>query len=138
MIYDIAPSSFWRTPVKFPSVWDDDDELALTAGSPSGVSISEDEKNVYVEAALPGIDPKDVEITFDKGVVWIKGESKEEEKGKKYYRKAASAFSYRIAVPGELDQNKEPEASCKHGVMTVTFTKSAAKTPKRIPIKNNG
>jgi len=135
MVYDLTPSSFWRTPIRFPSFWDDDDELALNTSSPSSVSVSEDEKNIYVEAALPGVDPKDVEITFDKGMVWIKGETKEEEKGKKYYRKATSSFSYRIAVPGELDQNKEPQATCKHGVMTVTFAKSAVKTPKKITVK---
>jgi len=48
--------------------------------------------------------------------------SKEEEtKEKKYYRKATSSFSYRVAVPGEIDQNKEPYASCRNGVMTVTL-----------------
>ncbi len=135
MVYDLTPSSFWRSPVRFPSFWDDDDELSLNSAASSGVSISEDEKNVYVEAALPGVNPKDVEVTFDKGMVWIKGETKEEEKEKKYYRKAVSSFSYRIAVPGELDPQKEPEAICKNGVMTVSFAKSAIKTPKKIAVK---
>jgi len=135
MVYDLTPSSFWRTPIRFPSFWDDDDELSLNSAASNGVSISEDEKNVYVEAALPGVNPKDVEVTFDKGMVWIKGETKEEEKEKKYYRKAVNSFSYRIAVPGELDGQKEPEATCKNGVMTVSFAKSAVKTPKKIAVK---
>lgn len=133
MAYDIVPGSFWR----FPSVrsfWDDEEDISLS-NAPSGLSISEDEKNVYISASLPGIDPKDIEITFDKGVVWIKGETKEEEKQKKFYRKATSSFSYRVAVPGELDQNKEPEASSKHGVMTVTFAKSPKTQPKKITVK---
>lgn len=134
MAFDIVPGSFWRFPA-LPSVWDDDDDWNIAASMPSGISISEDDKNVYVEAALPGIDGKDVEVTFDKGVVWIKGEVKEEDKNKKYYRKATRSFSYRVAVPGDIDSNTEPTATSKNGVMTVTFTKSPKSQPKKITVK---
>jgi HSP20 family protein len=100
-----------------------------------GLSVSEDEKNVYVEAALPGIDPKDVEITLDKGILWIKGEAKEEEKQKKFYRKSARSFSYRVAVPGDINTKVEPNAVSKNGVMKVTFAKSPAAEPKKIAVK---
>lgn len=134
MTFDIAPQSFWRFPM-VRNIWDDEDDMSLSSVTPSGISISEDEKNIYVEVALPGIDPKNVEMTFDKGVLWVKGESKDEETNKKYYRKATSSFSYRIAVPGELDMNVEPKAESKHGMMTVTFQKSPQSQPKKITIK---
>lgn len=134
MSQDITPSAFWRFPA-FRSVWDDDDDLTVAA-TPSGLSVSEDEKHVYIEAAMPGIDPKDAEVSFHKGMLWIKGEAGEEEKGKKYYRRATSSFSYRVAVPGEIDPNKEPEASCKNGVMTVKFAKTPTSQPKKITIRS--
>jgi HSP20 family protein len=115
-------------------MWDDDDDT-MTVSSPSGLSVSEDEKNVYVEASMPGLDAKDIEVTFDKGVVWVKGEAKEEEKNKKYYRRASRSFSYRVAVPGEVNPDAEPEATYKNGVMTVTFAKSPKKQPKKIAVK---
>ncbi len=135
MAFDIVPSSFWRFP-RFPSIWDDDEWLMPT--SSTGLSISEDDKNIYVEAAVPGLDSKDIEVTFEKGVLWIKGEAKEEEedKKKKFWRKASRAFSYKVAVPGEIDPNKEPEASYKNGVMKVTFAKSPKTQPKKIPVKS--
>lgn len=133
MAIDLVPGSFWRVP-SFRSFWDDEEDWTPAASVPGGLSISEDDKHVYVEAALPGVDSKDVEITFDKGVVWIKGETKEEETKKKYYRKATSSFSYRVAVPGELDFNAEPEATMKNGVMTVSFRKSPASQPKKIQV----
>jgi len=119
-----------------PSIWDDEDEW-LKPVSSNGLSISEDEKNVYVEASLPGIDPKDVEMTFQDGYLWIRGEAKEEEtdKKKKYYRQSSKAFSYRVAVPGDVDEKVEPIASSKHGVMTITFSKSPKTQPKKIQIK---
>lgn len=135
MTLDLVPTRLFRFP-SYPSIWEDDEDWSLTPSSPSGVSISEDEKNVYVEAAVPGIDPKNIEVTFDKGVLWIKGETKEEEKKeKKYYRKAVSSFSYRVTVPGEIDLDKEPDASCKNGVMTVTFVKKPTSQPKKITVK---
>lgn len=137
MATNIVPRWFWSFPsLQAPSLFDEDDDMNMVASSPSGLSISEDDKHVYITAALPGVDPKDIEVTFDKGVMWVKGESKEEEKeGKKFYRRATSSFSYRIAVPGELDHTVEPSATHKHGVMTVAFTKSPAMQPKKISIK---
>ena len=83
MAIDIVPGAFWRG-ASLPSFWDDED-WNLPANQPSGLTISEDEKRVYVEAALPGVDPKNVEITFDKGIVWIKGEIKDVEEKKNLF-----------------------------------------------------
>lgn len=133
---NLVPRDFFSVP-RFPSVWDDEDDLWTVSNQPSGLTVSEDEHSVFVEAAVPGIDPEKVEITFDKGVLWIKGQKETEEtnKNRKYYRKASSAFSYRVSVPGEIDQNKDPEAVCKNGVMKIVFAKKPENQPKRIVAK---
>src|SRR5689334_261472 len=84
-----------------------DDLLAYPQATANNVSISEDDKNVYVDAAVPGINPEDIDVTFDHGFLWIRGETKQEEKDnkKKYYQKSSNAFSYKIAVPGDVDQH---------------------------------
>jgi HSP20 family protein len=132
MVYDLLPGSFWRIPAR---TWDEDEDWGVTTQTQNNLSISEDDTNVYVEAALPGVDPKHVEVTFDRGIVWIKGETNTEEKGKKFYRKAASQFSYRVAVPGDIDMNKEPVATSKNGVMTVSFVKAPSSQPKKIMVR---
>jgi len=120
-----------------PSFWDEDEEWLTSPSAQSGLSVSEDEKKVYVDAAVPGIDPKNVDVTFQDGYLWIRGETKEEEedKKKKFYRKASKAFSYRVAVPGDVDLTKDPEATYKHGVMTIAFYKSPKVQPKKIQVK---
>ena len=137
----LVPSSFWRFPTLLSEM---EEDLLPSTITISGLSISEDDKNVYVEAAVPGIDPKNVDVTFNKGILTITGEKTEEEKnlpagkaGKKYYRKASSSFSYRVLVPGEIDPNKEPKAEAKNGVMTVTFAKMPESAPKKIAVKTN-
>lgn len=132
MAFDIVPTSYWRFPMG--PIWDDQDDLTTMTTSNS-MSISEDEGHIYVEVAVPGVDPNDIEITVDKGILWVKGEVKEEKHEKKYYRKAVSSFSYRVAVPGEIDMSVEPTAQAKHGIMQITFTKSKASLPKRIAVK---
>lgn len=136
MAIDLVPSSFFRVPSLRPySIFDEEDDFA-TPSPTGGLTIAEDEHSVFVQAALPGVDPKDIEVTVDKGIVWIKGETKEEETKKKFYRKATSMFSYRVGVPGDIDESKEPQASCKNGIMTITFTKSPKSQPKKITVKS--
>ena len=131
MTLSIVPKRFWD--------FDDEDNWLTEPLSNvnSGLSVSEDEKNVFVEAQVPGIDPDNIEVTYHDGYVWVRGEEKEEEKDKKrkYYRRSSQSFSYRVAVPGEINENVEPEATYKNGVMTVKFEKSPKSLPKKIAVK---
>ena len=129
----LIPRSFWR----FPTFFEEEEALLPSTTTISGLSISEDDKSVYVEAALPGIDPKNIDVSFDKDILTITGEKEEEEKRKKYYRKASSSFAYRLLVPGDIGTKKEPKAEAKNGVMTVTFTKIPQSKPKKIAVKTN-
>lgn len=121
----------------FPNFWDEDEEWFISPSTQNGLSISEDDSNVYVAAAVPGVDPKNVEVTVHDGYVWVRGEVKEEEKdkNKKFYRRTNQSYSYRVAVPGDVDVNKDPEATYRHGVMTVAFKKIAKVQPKKLQVK---
>src|SRR5581483_6786019 len=141
MALDIIPRKQLSFPIlSLPDFWDEDEEWLTSPSTQSGLSVYEDEDKVYVEAAVPGIDPKNVDVTFQDGYLWIRGETKEEEgnKKKKYYRRASRSFSYRVAVPGDVDESKDPEATYKHGVMTIAFAKSPKAQPKKIQVKNLG
>lgn len=131
---NLVPRSFFEWP-RLPSLWDEDEDFWSLSSSPSGLQVSEDDKHVYIEAQVPGVDPDKVDVTYEKGVLWIRGAQDKEEKGQKYYRRAASQFSYRVAVPGDVDETKEPEAVCKNGVMKVIFNKRPEVQPKKIAVK---
>ncbi|PWU23597.1 hypothetical protein C5B42_02430 [Candidatus Cerribacteria bacterium 'Amazon FNV 2010 28 9'] len=130
----LVPKSFWSMP-SLSSMFDDDD-WGFASNSPSGLSVSEDDKQVYVEAAVPGVDPKDVDITFEKGVVRITASTKQEEKdGRKIWKRSLSEFSYQFTIPGNVDVDEEPSAEVKNGIVHLTFTKSAKAQPKKIAVK---
>ena len=132
----LIPKNFFNFPsLSFSDVLDND--WLSVPSEKGGLSVYEDDKKVYVEAALPGIDPNDVDITYQDKYLWIRGETKTEEKDKKkkYYSRATSSFSYRVAIPGNINTKKEPEATCRNGVMTISFAKSEEVQPKKIKIK---
>ena len=122
--------------MRWPNVWDDDDWDS--SATPSGnMDLYETENEVVVRASIPGVSPDKMEITFEKGILWIRAEEVEEDsKGKKYYRKASRSFSYKVAVPGNIDIKQEPEAVIEHGVVSITFKKAEEAKPKKISIKS--
>lgn len=103
----------------------------------SGGSLYEDDEAVYVEAAVPGVKPEDIHVTFDKRGVSIEGKASEEEKGAKYHLKASNAFSYWIPLPsGRIDENAEIEAVSKDGIVKLSFPKSRASKPLKVTVKS--
>jgi HSP20 family protein len=127
---ELLPGSLWR----FPSLLDDPD---WNVSSLSGLSIWEDEKQIHVEAPIAGIDPKDVEVTFEHGMLRIKGEARAEsgDEQTRYWRRAQRSFAYQVAVPGRIDESAEPEASYENGLVRISFAKVPEVEPKRIQIK---
>lgn len=104
-----------------------------------GLNVYEENNNFIVEAALPGLKNDEIEINIHKGVLRIKGEKKEEDsdKDKKYYRKSYSSFSYNVALPDQIDDREEPEASYNNGVLKVAFKKAKNAESKKITIKTD-
>ncbi len=107
----------------------------------SGLSISSDDKNVYVEAAVPGLSAKDIDVSVDNNnILWIKGSKKEEEEDKKrqFYRQSQTSFSYCVPLWDEIDASQEPEAECKDGVMKIIFNKHKDRQVEAKKIKVKG
>ncbi len=135
MAFDLMPRSFWNASNRLPSLLEDEDWRSFLPSS--GLTVSEDEKNVFVEAAVPGLEPSQIEVTYDKGILWIRGSEtqKQEDKEKKFYRRASNHFSYRVELPGDIDESVEPDAVCKNGIMRVNFSKKPEVQPKKLNIR---
>lgn len=119
---------------QWPDVWDED---LLNVSGTRDLDVYETEDEVVVRANIAGVAEDDVELTFEKGVLYINAEKTEEEgdKDKKHYSKSSWSYSYKVAVPGMIDFGAEPEAEIENGVVSVTFKKSEGAKPKRLTIK---
>ena len=103
------------------------------------VDISESNGELRIEAELPGIDEKDVEVMLSEGRLTIKGEKKQEKEEKKqdYHlvERSYGSFARSIALPFAADP-EQIKASFAKGVLTVTVPKppEVKAKEKRIPI----
>ena len=100
--------------------------------------IYEDGEEVAIRAALAGVEPKDVDIRFENGVLTLKGQRKmeKEEKKENYHRVEMSygAFTRTFSLPATVDADKI-RAESKNGVLVVHLPKKAEAKPKAIQVK---
>jgi len=100
--------------------------------------IYEDEEAVSLKFELAGVDPKDVDVRFENGVLTVKGERKleKEEKRENYHRveRSYGTFTRSFSLPGSLDAEKI-KAETKHGVLTITLPKKPEAKPRAIQVK---
>lgn len=96
------------------------------------VNIREDEKDYFLELAVPGLDKKDLKIDIHEDVLTVshetKTENEEEDNGYKRREFSFTSFSRTFYIPDNVDRDKI-QASYKDGVLSVDF-------PKREPEKN--
>ena len=104
------------------------------------VDIQETEKNYVIHADIPGVDPKDINVTLENGVLTIKGERKwESEKKDKEFRRverAYGSFYRRFNLPDTANE-KDVSAKNKNGVLEIMIPKQEKVQPRRIEIKAN-
>ena len=107
-----------------------------TVYAPS-VDVSEDKDNIYVEADLPGLEQKDINITLKKDSLCISAQREEskEEKKKNYHRieRVSRNFYREVALPSAVDASKI-KAVYKNGVLKVTLPKKEEEKEKEIKI----
>jgi HSP20 family protein len=110
----------------------------LEKGWEPTLDIAETKSDLIVKAELPGIDPKEIDISLTGDTLTIKGEKQQEkeEKEENYYRieRSYGIFSRTIKLPVGV-QNDRIKASYQHGVLKITLPKSEEAKKKQIKIK---
>jgi HSP20 family protein len=100
--------------------------------------IYEDEEGVSLRFELAGVDPKDVDVRFENGVLTVKGERKleREDTRENYHRieRSYGTFTRSFSLPGSVDAEKI-RAESKNGVLTIVLPKKAEAKPRAIQVK---
>jgi HSP20 family protein len=103
------------------------------------VDIREDAERFVILADLPGIDPDQIEIQMDKGVLSIKGQRNGEPlaEASRYSRteRRQGGFHRDFTLPDSADA-EGIIASGHHGVLEISIPKKAESTPRRIRVGN--
>jgi HSP20 family protein len=103
------------------------------------VDIKEEGKRFVILADIPGVDPKDIDVSMDKGILSIKGERVSEAKSENgthtRVERSHGMFYRRFALPDSADA-ENISATGKHGVLEIVIPKKPETTPRRIEIKH--
>jgi HSP20 family protein len=119
-----------------------DDRLQFRAGDSVGwtpaCDIYEDGEEIVVRAELAGVEPGDVELRFENGVLTLKGERKleMEDRRENYHRLELSygTFTRAFSMPATIDAEKI-RAESKQGVLHIHLPKKPEAKPKSIQVK---
>jgi len=102
------------------------------------VDVSETKNDVVVQVELPGMNPKDLDISLSDGSIVIKGEKKQEKEEKEenyhFVERSYGRFIRTVHLPREVKHDKV-SASYKDGVLKVVLPKSEEAKTKEIKIK---
>ena len=101
------------------------------------VDIREEPERFLIEADIPGVDPKEIEVNMENGMLTIRGErkseSRNEQSGYTRVERSHGVFYRRFALPDTAN----PEgitASGKHGVLEITIPKRPEVKARRINV----
>ncbi|RZA30982.1 MAG: Hsp20/alpha crystallin family protein [Lysobacteraceae bacterium] len=101
------------------------------------VDVREEAERFVILADLPGLDPAEIEISMDKGVLSIKGrrEAVAVEEGSRYSRveRLHGDFNRSFALPEGADADGIV-ATGQNGVLEISIPRKAASTPRRIQV----
>ncbi|HET9588351.1 MAG TPA: Hsp20/alpha crystallin family protein [Anaerolineales bacterium] len=102
------------------------------------IDMYQTDNDVVVKAALPGLNPEEVQINVTGDILTIKGEAKHEEERKDrswHIREQRwGAFERSIRLPTGVLSN-QAKADFQNGILTVTLPKSEEVKPKTITVK---
>jgi HSP20 family protein len=120
-------------------VIDGDNSNIVTSHWRPAVDIKEEKNRFVIQADVPGVDPKDIEVTMEDGVLTLKGEraSEKEESHEGYTRveRVRGTFYRRFSLPDTADAD-HIEAKGKNGVLEIVLPKHEKVQPRKITVKS--
>ena len=103
------------------------------------VDIKETDTEFKILADIPGVDPKDIEVHMEDGVLTIKGEreskKQEEKEGYKRIERSYGSFYRRFSMPDTANAEKI-SAKSVNGVLEVTIPKQEKTQPRKISVQH--
>ncbi len=102
------------------------------------LDVSETKEFITVKAEVPGIEPKDIQVSLENGVLILRGEKKAEaeKKEERFYRseRVYGTFARSLRLPMPVDGTRVI-ATFKNGLLSITLPKAVEAIGQSIPIK---
>lgn len=110
----------------------------VTSDWSPAVDVKETDTAFVIAADIPGVDPKDIDVHMENGLLTIKGqresEKKDEREGYKRIERSYGSFYRRFSLPDTANADKI-NAKSKNGVLEVTIPKHDKVQPRKIAVQ---
>ncbi|NGX39359.1 MAG: hypothetical protein KR126chlam1_00685 [Chlamydiae bacterium] len=112
-------------------------EKSCKSYSSNGLSISEDEQTLYIDAPVPGLQSDQVKVTLDprKRHLSICGGGKHDRENVKYHVKGSRRYCYEVPLSDEIDLDAKIEARSKNGILSIALPKNKRNKPLNIDVQ---
>jgi len=103
------------------------------------VDVIEETDRIAVKVEAPGVDEKDLRVTFEDGVLTVTGERQFERKDDRNYHRierAYGTFTRSFTLPRSVDAS-QIVANYRNGVLEIEVPKKEESRPKQITINVN-
>ena len=102
------------------------------------VDIKENDKEFIIHADIPGVNPDDIDVHMEDGMLTIKGErdteTTTESEGYKRIERKRGSFYRRFSLPDTANADKI-SAKSKNGVLDISIPKQEKAQPRKIEVK---
>jgi HSP20 family protein len=102
------------------------------------VDVKEEAERFVIHADVPGVDPKDIEVSMEDGVLTLSGERKSESRGEQdgwtRTERLTGKFFRRFSLPDTADA-EGISAHGQNGVLEIVIPKLAKAAPRKIVVK---
>jgi len=103
------------------------------------VDIKEEQDRFLIHADIPGVNPEDIDVHMENGILTISGnrssEHKVESEGYKRVERVCGTFLRRFTLPDTANA-ENISAKCTHGVLEVIIPKQDKVKPKKISVQS--
>jgi HSP20 family protein len=121
----------------FPTAEGDASKIATAQWTPS-VDIKEEANRFVIRADIPGVNPKDIHVSMENGILTIRGERQheKEEKSENYFRTecARGVFYRHFSLPESADA-ENISAKGKHGVLDIIIPKRPKDQARKVDVR---
>lgn len=115
-----------------------DESAAVTSDWLPAVDIKEEANGFVIHADVPGVEPKDIDVTLENGILTLRGErrveAREERDGYRRVERVSGQFFRRFSLPDTAAADGV-EAKYSNGVLEVRIPKQAQVQPRRIKVE---
>jgi HSP20 family protein len=105
-------------------------------GEPMPINVHQSESDLFIEAALPGVQPDDVDVSYHDGLLTLTAHS--EVPDDDYFHQEIRSIQYlrQVMLPVEC-RFEAAEASLDNGMLQIRIPKQRPQPPEKIHIKVN-